>query len=339
MSKSLSADTKNVFKNMLIGIATTVAGATIIYFLGFNNKKPSFNKLEREEITTDAWKTYVTVENIYTKNTASLLRDVVKLGGFSPALQQTTKESEKFQTSLNDLIATDGVDGDMVSLLKKRLDNEKKGWPETEKFYKGLDELGVTGKKENWTRQQTLDTMAIRVDGFVEHLKGVLNRSVTDIEELAKLLTERYDLPFDINDFLIVQAIRYKKDIFSLYEREPKTNEAPPEQPAEGGKDAGNTGGEPVKATKQYLTGKWDAAGAIVSLGADGKASWSIPVSNTEAKGTWQFKNNQLIINIKRHPVSGKDVEWVFDLSNVMTNSCVIMKTTTPFTMYNLVRR
>jgi cell division FtsZ-interacting protein ZapD len=147
MSKSVKPEGNSVLKNMAIGVTTSVLGATIIYFLGFNNKKPSFTKLEREEITTQTWKTYVTVENIYTKNTVSLLHDVLKFGGSAEVLKETNKESEKFQNSVKDMIAADGVDKDMVSFLKQRLEDEIKEGPETEKFYKGLDELAVTAKK------------------------------------------------------------------------------------------------------------------------------------------------------------------------------------------------
>lgn len=325
---------------MLIGIATSVTGATLIYFLGFNDRKPTFSKLEREQITTEAWKTYVNIENIYIRNSASLLRDAIGFGGFKMILKETLKESEKFQRSVRDVIKTGGVDRDMVSLLERRLENEKKDWPETEKFYSGLDELTTVSTKNNWTQQQRLDSIGGRVTVFSDRLKGSMNRSVNDIEDLSKLLGTRYDLPFSTEDFLIVQAIKYKKNIFNVAETYKKNSEPPPSSPsAEEGKNAGHSTGEEAKASSQYLTGKWDAGGATVTLGADGKSSWLIPSSNTEAKGTWRFKKDELIIDIKKHPATGKDASWVFKVSGIVSNACVITRTTEPFNAYRLVRK
>lgn len=339
MTTSATPENSGVLKNILIGLTTTVIGATIIYFLGFNNKKDSFSKEEQADITGEAWKTYITVENIYTKSSASLLRDLIKLGETAEALQQTRKESEKLQSSLNDLIATSGLDKEMISLLKRRLENEQKEWPATEKFFKGLDELAIKGNKENRTRQETQDSLARRVTNFTEQLKKMLDRPVNDIEELSKKLSAKYDQPFSAEGFLIVQAVKYKKDIFNLVETDQQIQKAPPVQPVKEGKDKGNIMGEPANATKQYLTGKWSTDGAIITLSANGQSTWFIPSTNTEAKGNWQLKNNQLVLNIKRHPVTGKYAVWIFDISNVMTNACIITKTTTPFNTYNLVRQ
>ena len=126
MAKTETTEGSNVIRNMIISVLTTVLGATIIYFLGFNNKKPGFTKLEREDVTVNAWKTYVTIENIYTKNSTSLLRDrildKIELEDF---LSESLKESETLRSSLNELIAVEGIDKDLVSTFKRRLANEE----------------------------------------------------------------------------------------------------------------------------------------------------------------------------------------------------------------------
>jgi hypothetical protein len=338
MTKPVLADSKHVLKNMLIAVITSVIGATAIYFLGFNNQKPSLSEAQKEEATLDTWSTYVTIENIYTQSAASLLQDAAQFGNYANVSQESSRDSKKFQTGLQDLIATDGVDKSLVSFLKKRLENDKKRLAETEKFYKGLEDVIILAKKQNWITGKSGDTLSARITRFAEETKAVFTEPVPGIEELSKKLSEKYDQPFSVNELLIFQAVKYNKDIFTLT-TEKKGPELSPNQPGNKGVNAG-TAGEPVKATKQYLTGKWNTGnGATISLKADGKLTWLIPASNTEVNGNWQFKNDQLVMNIKKHPVTGKDATWIFNLSDVMTTAFTIILSTPPSKTYTLVRQ
>jgi hypothetical protein len=338
MTKSVVSESKNVAKNIIIAVITSVIGATAIYLLGFNNKEPRLSDTEREEVTADAWKTYATIENIYLKNTESLLQDALHVGGYTDLLYETTKESEKLQNTLEDLIDRNGMNKDLVALFKKRLKEEKKEWPETEKFYKGLTGLAGLASKNHWTDQQSKDALKAQVILFAQYLEERYTRLAADIEDLSTKLSEKYGQPFNKDDFRVMHSLKNKTDIFSLDNSEKKDSvRAPGDERVNTGTDASNTG-EPVTASKEYLFGKWDANSATITLQANGKFSWLIPSDNAEAKGTWQLKNNQVIMNIKKHPVTGKEATWTFDLSNVLTNSCTLVRTVTPFATYNLVR-
>lgn len=333
----MSPETKNTVKNIFLGILTSVLGATAIYFLGFNNKKPRFTVLERGEITADAWKTYVTVENIYIQSTVSMIRDALQFQEFDDIAKESAAESKKIQNSLEDVIAIDGVDKDLVTFLNKRLKTETAQSEETKKFYQEL-----VLRKEEWTKFPLNDTLNERFTRYLEQTKTRFTSIVPDIEALSKKLSETYEQPFSINDMLVIQATKYKKDIFNItIAEEKKDTNLPPDQSVSGGKNAGDitNSSDASKITKQYLTGKWDAGESVtITLKADGKLSWSIPSDTKEVKGTWLLKDNQLVMNIDRLPVTGKNAKWVFNISNVKKNSFTIILDAASVKIYNLVR-
>jgi hypothetical protein len=242
MAKTVSADSKNVIKNMIIGITTSVLGAAAIYFLGFNNNKTPLTKLEKEEATTEAWKTYVTVENIYAKNNASLLQDANQYRQFADVLQESLTESSKFQNSLQGLIEKEGADKDLVSLFTKRLKADKELTPQIEPLYKGLNELSAISEKERWPKERVSDSVSTRIARFIEMIKVRLAVHAGEIETVSKKLSEKYEYNFKLNDLLIIQAVKYKKDIFNLTNTD---NQEPPLNKGEQGKkgqDASNMG-------------------------------------------------------------------------------------------------
>lgn len=305
---------------MIISVATTVIGATIIYFLGFN-KKPGISKLEREEATVNAWKTYVTVENIYTKASASLLRDIPKTG-LEDFLSQSLKESEKFQASLDGLITDDAIDKDLISLLKRRQENEKTQFAKAEKLFNRFIEMSKSEKIGAMTEQQIKDTVMVEMTRSYEQSKGLIDRSVSEIEDLSNTLSDRYDQLFSMNDFLVIQVFKYKKDIFRLIDGD-TTTVAPPVGPpsTKATEGNGNNSGQPaIEVTKEYLTGKWNSKGVIMTLKGDGNCSWLNPATRTETKGKWQLKTEQLVMNLVENK-TGKKMEWIFDLSGVSGNT------------------
>jgi hypothetical protein len=340
IKKILSPENKSVIKNILIAVVTSVLGATAVYLLGFNNKK-TYSKEEQEEITRDGWRTYVSVDNIYINSYASLMRDMVNFNGFGDYLAEIKRESEKYQSSLNTLIGTDGLDKNIASLVKRRLEAENKDWPQTEKLCKEFEKLEVTSKNENWTNEKLTEVSKGLAFDFIETKKSSLIRSATDIEEISKKLYAKYEQTFTPEDFLIVQAAKYKKDIFKLFNETGTkgSNSVTPDQPANAGKDAGREPGDPVKADKNYFIGKWEGEGTAVTFTADGKVTWSIPANNIEIKGDWEFDNGAVMINIRKHPATGKEATWIFYLTNVRTNSITMNHSEVPYKVYNLIRK
>lgn len=333
MAKPIVSESKNILKNMLITVATTVLGATAVYFLGFSNKKSGFTKLEREEITIDSWKTYVTVENLYTKNSISLLRDVGQYGSFSASYEEMEKESQKFSNSVKNLLAVEGLDNDFISLLERRLDNEQKQLPIGKKIYHEIDSVIQYGVDHDWPAQKTNDTATKRLADHGKRTEGMLQRSLADIEDLSKTLSERYDTPFNMNDFILIQVYKNGKDPLTFLEM-PKsaTDDTDPDH---GGVKASN-GNESALFSKQYFTGKWNSNGAVIELSADQKMSWKANATDS-TYGTWKLVGDQLVMKAI-NPKSKKEVEWIFNVANLVQDSFSMMLSKAPFNAYTLTR-
>ena len=333
MAKPIVSESKNILKNMLITVATTVLGATAVYFLGFSNKKSGFTKLEQEAITVDAWKTYVTVENLYTKNSISLLRDVGQYGSFSGAYDETEKESKKFTNSLNRLLQVEGLDKDFISLLERRVDNEYKALPVGKKLYHDIDSMIQYGVDHNWNQKTINDSAMKRMTDHGKRTEGMLQRALADIEDLSKTLSERYDTPFNMNDFILIQIYKNGKDPLSYLETVKPAGGDP--DPINGGTKAGN-GNESALFSKQYFTGQWSSSGAVITLSADNKMRW-VANATDSTFGTWRLEGEQLVMNAI-NPKTKKEVEWTFNVANLVQKSFSMMLVKPPYNSYLLTR-
>ncbi|MBP7557312.1 MAG: hypothetical protein KA821_13640 [Chitinophagaceae bacterium] len=334
MAKIMGSESKNILKNMVISVTTTVVGALAIYFLGFSNKSSGPSKLEMEELTIDAWKTLVTVENIYAKNGVSLLRDAKNFGSYKAVGDESQKESAKFVNSLQKLLETEGIDKDMRAMLERRIENEKVQIKATTKFFNDLDDYINRGVDNDWTEQQVTDSVLAFMVRFGKESQGIVDRSVNDIEGLAKVLSERYDHDFNVEDFLSVQIARKKLDPIAMLDDSKGTK--PPDDP---NSKLGGAGSGPLGSTwGNYLNGKWDASGATIQFTKDGKTSWFVPAQNTEAKGSWKIINEKLVMNMT-NPQNGKNAIWEFNLSNAEEKSFSMVLTKEPYNYYKLVRK
>lgn len=337
MSKNLTAEGKNILKNMLITVTTTVVGATAVYLLGFNNKKSGPSRLEQEEITIDAWKTYVTLENIYTKNSVSIMRDLVSFGSFKTVYDESIKESDKFVTSVQRLSETEGIDKELKSMFERRIENENKSKPVVSKYFSDMDQLIDKGVDNGWTEQQTQDSINVRTARFTQETNGVMNRSITDIEGMAKILSERYDHDFDINDFLSIQIHRQGKDPFSILEDEKKAAE--PGKISQVSSAAGGTLKDSgMLPDKVYLAGEWDANGAIITFHENGDMSWFVPADKSEVKGSWVLTGTKLSMDVTNQKTK-KKAKWEFNLANVQKDVFNMVLVKEPFNMYRLARK
>lgn len=336
MAKLIGTESKTVIKNIIISVVTTVAGAFAVYFLGIKDSGKKISKLEVEDRTIEAWKTLVTVENIYTKNSTTLIRDAMQQGNFKDAADQSELESKKFQNSLQGIIDTEGIDSDLKSLVQRRLENERTHLPLNRRFYLMLDEVVERAVEEDWSEEKSLDTLNARINSFAEQTKGAMDRSLNDIESLAKILSDRYDHPFSMDDFLIVQIYRNKKDPFSILEdqnnRPPKGDDGTP----------GGTGslGSLINGSKpeDYFPGTWDANGAKIFFERNGKMRWVVADNSSEASGNWSYRDSRLKMKVT-NPQTGKEVEWDFNLAGVEANYFSMVLTKEPYNYYRLIRK
>lgn len=336
MARIIGKESKNVIKNILISVITTVTGAFAVYFLGFNNKGSGPSKLETEERTIETWKTLVTIENIYTKNTTILLRDALRLGNFIEAGEESERESKKMVTSLRGLADKPGIDVDLKTLLERRIMDEEAQRPLMKGFYLHLENLVDRAVEEKWVDAQMMDSLLTYMNNFNEQNKGLSDRVVADAETLASLLAERYDYPFNVEDFLIVQIVRNKLDVTGLLEDE-KNKPVVKE-----GKIPGKTGSlgalKNVEKPADYFAGEWNANGAKITFERNGKLSWIVPNEDAHAIGSWKFDDDKLTMNVTNSQ-TGKKAVWVFNLSGVDEKSFSMVLNKEPYNYYRLVRK
>jgi hypothetical protein len=321
IKKTISSP-NNAARNMIIGIITTVLVSGTVYLLGFNNKKGRSSKLERQKATTEAWKSYVTLENIYTKNTALLLRDAAQFKSYKELYQESIKESDKFMTGLQGLITNEDVDKDMIAVLKRRSENEEASKPASEKLYAELDVVTNTAITDKWPLKQLQDSILAHYTRFGEQMKGTYDRAISEIEFLSKTLSERYDQPFNMDDFIIIQVFKYKKDVFSMLD------------------DKKNDSLTAKTFTREYVIGKWRTGQSTVNFDADGHWTWS--AANTpDAKGTWELRNGRLLLNVTDHPnkkIPDEVWKWDFKISNIIDKSFSMQLPSEGSTLYTLIR-
>jgi hypothetical protein len=307
-------------KNVIIGVTTTVLVSTVVYFLGFN-KKSSTTRLETQKATTQAWKTYVTIENIAAKNMLLLVRDQAQFGSYKELYQETLKESDKFINSLKSLSNNESIDKDMIAMLKRRAESEETSKPRSERFYNELDQLLAIALDKDWTDKRFQDSLIARSAEFEKQNKRFFERAINEIESLSKNLGDRYDATFNIDDFIMVQMYKYKKDPLAAI-NEVKT-------------DTLST----AQLTKEYFTGKWDASGATVTLNADDKWTWVVPLDTTTAEGTWELKEGKLLLSVPKHPKTGEKGSWTFNLSDITENSFSMKLSKEPYNYYFMIRK
>ena len=336
MARIIGNESKTVIKNIFISVLTTVTGAFAVYFLGFNNKGSGPSKLEMQERTIDTWKTLVTVENIYTKNSSVLLRDAMRLGNFQEAYIETERESQKFISSLKGLVETEGIDKDMKSLIERRLINEEAQQPLIKRFYSTLDSTVSLAVDSNWTEQQLMDTLIHYITLFNDQTKGATERAVMDSEALAEVLSERYDQPFNVEDFLIVQILRKKLDPLAMLDDEKN------KPTGKDGKLAGKSGSlgalANVNNPADYFAGTWDANGATITFDRNGRLSWVVAGSKTEANGTWSYEDTRLSMEVLSTK-TGQKAQWTFNLSGVEESVFSMVLNKEPFNYYRLSRK
>src|SRR5262245_45556721 len=129
MSENTHNPNAAMIRNIIVGVTTSVLGAGALYFLGINksgdspSSKHSF--LEAKEATTKGWKSYVTDDNIYYKNTISIFNDLQRSKQIDDYRDNLLKEMHKFQDDLSSILKDEDLDNSFVTMIKRRQDVEK----------------------------------------------------------------------------------------------------------------------------------------------------------------------------------------------------------------------
>lgn len=129
--------TGHPFKNVIIGVITTVISATVIYFLGFHNPgKEDYQK--NKQATVDAWNSLMFYEDEF-KATGTRMVCSGSETGFANTL---LNEYEKIIKNISNIEKEEKVDNRLVSLVDRRLSTLRDKKEATAVYFRAYDSLG-----------------------------------------------------------------------------------------------------------------------------------------------------------------------------------------------------
>lgn len=353
---SPSSSTSTVLNKIVIPVITTVLGATAIYFLGFN-KKGGRSDMEAllitKEATVKAWKSFVTAQNISYKNTLSLSEEYgKKLGeeaanGFEALVptirdfqEEILRESKKVNQDIEDILKSEDIDRDFVSMMNRALDNNRDQEKKVVTFFDNLVALAkskrdLLEKQEKWQKETTR---------FIAMGDKVEERGVTEAEGIAKILAEKYNQSFDLNELLVYAEYKKKKGKLNTEPKPVDDNDPAPVDP-NGGGNAGNGGTEYVETnnststdyTEEMFTGTWTMTGGSLELSANGEMYWAFD-GKGYTSGKWRLVSGKLQMNAV-NPDTQKASLLIGTLTDVTRNSFTLTFMTTPREIYHFRKK
>jgi hypothetical protein len=327
----------NIARNIIVGAITTILGSTAVWFITNRGKNPKSEMeilLLTKDATTNAWKSYVTFENVYTKKSLSLINDMqTRTIGMDEFVTETERESDKFKTSITDLMTKPNIDKDFIDGLNSRLDNEKLTKPTLEKYAHFINAL----KDTNLTQDEKIKALQEEGVKWEAQSKGVTDRAITDIEDIAKTLSVRYGQTFAMTDFLVYNIVMHQRDSLA---RITKTN-APNDSVKKIEAPIIVENVKEIPPTTQLVTGKWIANppnGADIDFSKNGKFFWHVLSNGDHISGAWKLVKN--VLNLyPMNEETGKKGQWAFNLSLFTANSFSMKLNIEPHNLYKLTRQ
>jgi hypothetical protein len=322
-SGSITGQTSVMFRNIIVGVTTTILGSTAVYFLGFHNKKSGDSKgsyAEVKEATTKAWRSYVTIDNIYYKNLLSINKDKDLVLDLDRYKNEMFKEGARFKKDAEAIINDKDVDKSFVSMMERRFDREKQAEDAITIYIDNLKSIINSTDSPEEKQKQVMST----AQAYQGKANGIMERTLNEMEDLSKVLSERYGQQFNLND---IQAfVDYKSGKLN-------TNL---------NNNSGNNNGNPSDTTNMQVDpnifpGRWNTTGANITLNADGNFFWDVLSTGDKSSGSWKIYNNQLYMYPKQ-PGNDNPITWVFNLSVVNPNLFTMTLNTQPFNTYQLAR-
>ncbi len=314
-----SSSGSNQTRNIIIGAISTIVASTIIYYLTqYQNRNKSDSAdslLVKKEATSNAWNSYVTIDNLYYKNILLLANDKRfsnKLDNFKTEL---FNEAEKFIKDAEAISKKKNIDEAFVTLVSRRLEREKEIKEYSSGIFRKIDSVKNSGQSVAEQRP----ALAGLIEDYEDYLKEMEHRAANELEDLSNILSERYGKQlFNLNDFLFYTD--YKKTMAVL-----KTD---------------TTGNTPVEFAKNInpksLIGNWNDNNNKLILMNNNKMNYSLVVGEKDT-GTWKIENDQLRLDAVNLDTKDKST-WFFNLSKITPNSFTMTLWEKPFDTYNLVR-
>jgi len=317
---SPNTSNKVMLRNIITGVITTVAGATVIYFLGFHNKGEKSSPPEYlvvKDATINGWRSYVSAENVFFGNWNVYAANYTSTG-FERYKQNTLGELNRFKSDMKKILETKNLDPSFTSLLERRLE-AKEDWEN--KYKKHLDNYERIDKATTDQSEKTTKLNA-EVQHFGEETKDIDQRFANEIGELCNALTSKYGCTFSWKELRMYQQLNTNNQTDTSRNR--------------------GTGGITNTDDWRKLVGKWhmidkDKGANVGTLYQydDGRMYYYF-LSGDSTYGRWQYGNNQLTLYYDKY--WGAGYNFIYNVSEISDNSFTMKLTTTPNSVFTATR-
>ncbi|HSU27599.1 MAG TPA: hypothetical protein VLJ68_04405 [Chitinophagaceae bacterium] len=201
-------ESKHILKRILIGVATGVSGAAIIYFLGYN-RHPKVSEEEIKKNTIRVWKTFVEEENNmitgFDSSVARLNRSLFndkEISKKKTALQvQRNEDSLLYVRSLDGLEKfrkTKHIDESFAILLGTRIAYQKEHRDARMDYESRFSALILDSTRNDFQKNQEI--LSLNED-YNKRMQNLTERIGRSIEDLSSLLTKKFEYSFSMDDF------------------------------------------------------------------------------------------------------------------------------------------
>jgi len=315
-------------RNIILGAIATVVTSTLIYYLTVfqNRKSEGASHLEVKEATVEAWKSYKAYENTYTGNMLSFEKSYKENGSLEGYVQGMNTESKKFVADLTDLSTTDNLDKDLVKAFKRRLENETSTVEKAAAYYATINKV----LSANTTPRKKKEEFVAEEMRWSQYIKGAFERSINDVQEIAKILGERYGQTFSLSDFLNVQLQPQRQKTYDSVISVLNKIEID---------DNGNIVQKNIATNLQAkdVEGTWNVDGDVVALQKNGNLAWTMQEEGKKATGTWKIVDSKIVIEATIGG-SNEKLNYTFSVSNLTSSSFTISQSEPPYQQYDVTR-
>ena len=315
-------------RNIILGAIATVVTSVLIYYLTVYMNRPRASeddRLQMKEASIEAWKSYRAYENTYVDNLLSFEKTLKENANVNDYAAGLDAESKKFTKDLTDLTKTKHLDKDLIKAFNRRLENEKNASAKAAEYFANIQKIFISGSNPKKLKE---DYVAEEIRWSI-YSRGTFERTINDIQEIAKILTERYGQSFTMNDFQVVKLQPERQRINDSLINVLKNIEI-------------DTNGNEVQKNFAYnlnkkdFEGNWNVEGDVVALKKDG--SFSITQSDgIKGSGTWKIANDRLIVKGAMTETK-QELNYSYRVSNLTASSFTISTTESPYLVFDATR-
>lgn len=322
-------------KNLIIGsIITAVASISVYYATVYMNRSKGSNESfeETRQATSSAWGSLVAYENAYARNLLSFEKNFVANANFTEYLSGLKTESSKFSRDLGDISKLKNLDIDLVKAINRRLDNERVALGKAEEFILGTQQLLYDTVLSPKTRTENL--IRSQVD-WNRYSKGLYERTINDLQEIANTLSERYNKKFLVSELLVVQMmpqrIKSHDSLMAILE-----NTVVEENGTMTRKNDPDGNPFVISLKDSDIIGNWNVDGNSISFQKNGKITWVLP-GGAAATGTWKLEAGKIRADVIIDKTQ-KQATWYMRVSSLTSSSLTLTNALAPYDTYHLVR-